>query len=542
MIPSIEMPLPSDDPLTLQIRCPSCGQRFKVDAELRNRTVECGSCEHRFRVNDDVIFKARRYYPGERQNPTLNRFQRVPMASPIPSNMQAVEYADTPDPIMFEPASPQRVLAGTLGAAAMAVVALLFVFGSGVGGLLEGTPLISRLVMAGFVAVVATVMLCYANPRARFKAFSLSLLLSAGLVALPFLMFEGVESQPGEDTAIVESPVMPVTVPEEPDPMADLRREIGTGPLDAENERLAASGSEWIAIGLWLRDLSETNRHMVRDYFLRTTPADPVASYIYPRFGGDYLMVISGIRPGYVQQLAAVADRLGRTERIHHGINVIEVRVDNAKLVGPPLEHLTVKDHPLFYEANIAELESIDPDRLAKAARRLAEAEPNVYRSDVSNRLLELLSDNDAEIRAAAARALVKWAEDPAVAGAEAAKLASQLRADGEPVPESVIELAVLSKEAAIVPIVDDLWFANPPLWESKYGDLGEIAEAPLLARIPEANAGVRHSLIRILGRIGGEPSLLALEAMEADADGEMLVMIQRARETILERGGRQEN
>lgn len=530
------MPLPSDETLPLQIRCPSCGQRFKVDAELRNRTVECGSCEHRFRVDDDVIFKARRYYPGERKDPRLTRFQRVPMSNPIPAEIEAVEYAATPDPIMFEPVAPQRVIAGAIGAAAMMLAALVFVFGSGLGGLLDGTPLINRLVMAGFVALLGSIMICYANPRARFKAFGMSVLFSAGLVALPFVMFEEVEAEAVAVAA--ETTVLPVVKPDELDPLADLRREIGTGPLDAENERLAGSGSELIAIGLWLRDLSEVNRHMVRDYFLRTTPADPEASYIYPRFGGDYLMVISGIRPGYIQQLAEVAARLGKTQEIHHGINVIEVRVDNAKLLEPPLEHLTVRDHPSFYDANIAELGSIDPDRVAKAARRLAEAEPNVYQVDVSRKLLELLKDDDAEIRAASARALMKWAEDPEVAGAEAANLAAKLRADKLPVSDEVIGLAIKSQSKVIVPIVDELWAENPPLWEAQYGDLGHLAEAPLLARLGEAEGGVRHSLIRILGRVGGSLSLPRLEAMAADADRETLVMIERAVDAIRSRGG----
>jgi len=532
------MPLPSDETLPLQIRCPSCGQRFKVDAELRNRTVECGSCEHRFRVDDDVIFKARRYYPGERKDPRLTRFQRVPMSNPIPAEIEAVEYAATPDPIMFEPAAPQRVIAGAIGAAAMVLAALLFVFGSGLGGILDGTPLINRLVMAGFVALLGSIMICYANPRARFKAFGMSVLLSAGLVALPFVMFEEVEAGADAGAIAAEAKVLPVIEPEEPDPMADLRREIGTGPLDAENERLAASGSELVAIGLWLRDLSEMNRHMVRDYFLRSTPADPEASYIYPRFGGDYLMVISGIRPGFIQQLAEVAARLGKTEEIHHGINVIEVRVDNAKLLEPPLEHLTERDHPSFYDANIAELESIDPGRVAKAARRLAEAEPNVYQVDVSRRLLGLLKDDDAEIRAAAARALMKWAEDPEAVGNEAANLAVKLRADKLPVPDEVIGLAIKSQSKVIVPVVDELWADNPPLWESQYGDLGALAEAPLLARLGEAEGGVRHSLIRILGRVGGNRSLQSLEAMAADADRETLVMIERAVDAIRSRGG----
>ena len=64
---------PSDDSLLL-IRCPTCGQRFKVGEDLRERTVECGGCESRFRINDEVIVRGRKFYPGERKDPGFNRF------------------------------------------------------------------------------------------------------------------------------------------------------------------------------------------------------------------------------------------------------------------------------------------------------------------------------------------------------------------------------------------------------------------------------------------------------------------------------------
>ena len=75
---SNNMPESSHDDDLLLIRCPSCGQRFKVEEDLRERTVECGGCEHRFRINDEVIVRGKRFYPGERKDPRLNRFHRVP--------------------------------------------------------------------------------------------------------------------------------------------------------------------------------------------------------------------------------------------------------------------------------------------------------------------------------------------------------------------------------------------------------------------------------------------------------------------------------
>ena len=65
----------------LQIRCPNCGQRFKVSEDLRGKLVECGSCEQRFRVNDEVILRSRKFYPGEsKRDVSLDRFARAPLA------------------------------------------------------------------------------------------------------------------------------------------------------------------------------------------------------------------------------------------------------------------------------------------------------------------------------------------------------------------------------------------------------------------------------------------------------------------------------
>ena len=101
------MPSSSPDDSLLLIRCPSCGQRFKVGEDLRERTVECGGCEHRFRINDEVIVRGRKFYPSERKNPGLNRFHRIPLpGGESMIGVQPVRYGNMPDPAVLEPASP----------------------------------------------------------------------------------------------------------------------------------------------------------------------------------------------------------------------------------------------------------------------------------------------------------------------------------------------------------------------------------------------------------------------------------------------------
>ncbi len=126
-----QMPSTNPDDSLLLIRCPSCGQRFKVGEDLRGRTVECGGCEHRFRINDEVIVRGKKFYPGERKDSKLNRFQRVPLAmAPEAGGLTPIRYAEAPDPTAFEPASPQRVIAGVIGVVGMVFMALLLMFGA----------------------------------------------------------------------------------------------------------------------------------------------------------------------------------------------------------------------------------------------------------------------------------------------------------------------------------------------------------------------------------------------------------------------------
>ena len=259
----------ADDPHLL-IRCPSCGQRFKVGEDLRDKTVECGSCEHRFRIDDEVIVRSRKVYPGERNGADLDHFNRVPLAgrAAVP-DIETVRYGRVPDPAVLEPVSPQRILAGIAGACGIVVMALLLLFGTSRGGLLDGMDLTRRLMMGGFVGLVGTGLLIYANPRARLKALTVGLLMSAGMLTIPFFF------RVGENDAIYGSGAVAATAPELPtEPemsngereLERLRNQIGTGPLDREIARLKGEGSELRALGIWVRGMREAHRILVRDY------------------------------------------------------------------------------------------------------------------------------------------------------------------------------------------------------------------------------------------------------------------------------------
>ncbi len=532
------------DDSQLLIRCPSCDQRFKVGDDFRDKTVECGSCEHQFRIDDEVIVRARKVYPGERSGKELKRFNRVAAAAPERSErfsaIEAMRYGKVPDPAVLEPMSPQRILAGLIGASGIIFVALLFLFGNSRGGLLDGIDLVRRLMMGGFTALLGTWLLVYANPKARLKAVAVGILLSAGMLTVPFFFRTGADTGKVADsdppTAAVKSAEAAEKSPED-QKLDELRNTIGTGPLDDEIARLKEEGSNLHALGLWMRGMDEPYRYLIMDYVLRVTKADK-DTHFYPRGNGDYLLVVTGIDES-LEELAKQAEALGSVEKIYPELSLAEVKVHNGNFVESSSSQLNNKQDAAFYDLNKRELESIDLKRVEMAVARLSDVEPKIYRTDISRKLVELLGDPEVEFKGALCGALMIWNEEPATANAAALAALKELLAAEKPVPREMVNLLVKGRDAGVIPVLDELWFKNPTEWEEIFGDVGPAAEATLLRRFPQAQGTIRYSLVRILGRVGGPDSLAVLKGAEIKADSELQVLLDQASQSIQTRAGR---
>lgn len=535
------MSLSNPDDSLLLIRCPSCGQRFKVGEDLRERTVECGGCEHRFRINDEVIVRSRKFYPGERDNASLNRFARVPLAGG--ENLKGIEpvrYGGVPDPALLEPVSPLRIIAGMAGVTGIVLISLLLIFGNSRGGVLDGMQFENRLLMGGFAAVMGIALLVYANPRAKLKGFGVGLLMSAGMMSLPFFFDTGsldLSKRTAKPTVSAEpKPASEVAENADDQVLAALKNRIGTGPLDAELERLTQEGSSRRAIGLWLRGMSPTNRFLVMDYILRVTDADP-STHFYPRDGGDYLLVVTGVRCT-LQELADAAAALGQTEKIYPELSVIEVKVRNENFVEGSIDKLSNNMDPAFYDLNKRELESIDLSRVERAVQRLAGAEPKIYRSDITRKLIDLLAEDEVTFKAAVCGALAVWSDQPGAAGEAALAQVRKKRSAKQEIQPEMIALIVKEKNPGVIPILDELWSEKPLVWESIYQDVGRPAESTVIRRIPQTEGTTRFSAVRILGRVGGPDSLPVLKSIAVGKDAELRIIIEQAEKAILARQG----
>lgn len=539
------MDIPESEPEMLSIRCPGCGQRFKVPPDLDGKMVECGSCDQRFRVGEEVTVRTKKFYPGEQRDPSLERFSRVPLQSgPMPEfeamPMPEATRGDAPAQTFVEPVSPQRVILGFAGVIGALIVALVMIFGGSAGGMLDGAPMSNRLVLVGFTSLVSAVLLFTANRHQKKKAVLASVGIAACLIPLPFLFQQGLPTEAGPAAALAAdgSGLTPSGILDvEDDPYAELKAEIGYGKVADALEVYGADGVSQgkTAIGIWVRDIRLFNLDQVFKYLVRSSGASETDSWSYPRPPGDHLVVLRDVPPG-LDRVAELCKEFGSVERVIHDLSLIEVKVDNTTFMQGSMARMQDPSDPSFYELNRRELESIDLQRAISAVKRIAEVEPKLYRSDIVERLQDLMEEGDLGMKREVARALTTWAE-PGDGSVDSVRVAArELVEEGEDVPKSVVQFLIEKRDPESVGIIDGLWRKDSQEWEALYGDLGPTIEPYILDGFLDMDPLLQLSAIRLLARVGGADALPALKKVGETASAELAVSVDRAVQRIEER------
>jgi hypothetical protein len=524
----------------LKIRCPKCGQRFKVSPDLRNKMVECGACEHRFRIKDDVILRTRKFYPGEHKNPELARFARAPIRQPVPVNFETATYSVDVSPDEFEPPSIQRILAGFFGWTLMLLTALgLFLFQGASNPSGSAAPG-QRMLLAGFLALVASCFILYANRKNRVK-IALGVL-TASLLIVGLASLTSGRAKPGGETPVAENaakddrpggtdsaPALPTA---EDDRFAELKKEIRYGPVQQEIDLQKGNAERVTAI--WLRGMLERYKYSVEDYMRRVTGADH-SSHMYPRGDADFLYVMTGADKD-IETTARYCKRLGEVVRVIHPLRVIEVNFDSSRFAESPLELLTNPAGEDFYKLNLKELESIDLKRAENAVDRLTAAPPAKLRADITRRFISLLNEMEPETLGKLGKALDRWSKPGDGAEAAVLKRAFELKQNGDDIAEGLVAFLLNRKVKEVQPILHDLWLKNPDNWELLYINLGPDAETPMLAALANPTFSTRDSAVRILARIGTPASIPTLEGLLKINDRKLQTDVNRAIEQIRKR------
>ena len=523
-----------EDPNNLNIRCPSCRLRFSVAPELMNRIVECGGCDSQFRITDEVIIHSKKIYPGEKKEPDLHQFRRIPSSSIAPPvGMQTINYAEFNHPEQLGPSSPLRVIAGVFGVSIMVIGALLLLISSNPSSPMGGMTFEKKIIIGGFTSLLGFIFLVYANPRTKIKAGVIGVMLAAGIFSIPFFLKE----TPSELNKDLDKPAEITPVSNEgqvADPIQTLRERFLTQPLESEQKRLAASNSNKSAYGIFLTDMLGRNKLTARDYLIRETNAS-LASHPFPRNNNNHLMVLTEVEKSF-DQVAVIASKLGKIAETYPEINVIVVKVDNEQFIAGSAEKLNDKNHPSFYELNRLELQSIDLGRIQQAVERLADSDATLSRSDITQILIGLLEKPNIDFHDSIARALLKWAEDPGPAAEVGLRALKSYVSKKTSPPEHLVRLVADYKNPEAIPTMVSIWETNPVIWDNELVKFGPPIEALVREKLSSDKPPLRRATIKMLGEIGTAKILPELRKILSEEDPEVRLLAQRAIQQIEQR------
>jgi hypothetical protein len=492
--------------------------------------VECGACEHRFRVEDQTISRTKKFYPGERRDPTLNRYSRPVVQEQLTAATPSF-YAEVEESPRFEPTPFSKILVGIAGACLMAMMFLILITGASQSGLLNGVTTERRLVMAVFAAIVGGAMLIYANPKTRAKATFFVLLAAGALLLVPVYFTDGSQeiavSKPGSGKDGRD-----VVSMDQGKSMSALKAEIGYAPVE---KALVEAGPNGRVLAIWLKGLRESNLEMVQNFLVRVSGASE-ASHMYPRLTQHYLLVL--VNPQMSSELLIKeCARLGAVDQYVPELHLIDVTVENERFVQQPIGKLSDKKDGSFYQLNLRELQGIDLRRVNEALIRLSLAQPVQSRDDIVKRLIELLAMSDKEMLINICKALTVWSDGKDQAPAAVTKVALEFYRSSKKLPYEVVYFLAKWRQPEIYPILDELWHEEPVVWEEIYMKSGEPAEELVLKHLIDDKKQHRMSAARIASRVGGSKTLATLEKLiPEEKDLELQSCFENARDTIAQR------
>lgn len=516
----------------LQIRCPSCGQNFRVKSEVRGKMVECGACEARFRVDDKAILRTRKFYPGERKTASLEQFSRIPHANlTLPERIQTAQYAPVTAQSIVQPTSIARVTLGFCGAAILCIALLLLIAGARHGGALDGITTENRVLLGCFASAIGCTLLIIANPMARLRAAIFSLMGAALVIGAPFYYHEASEpivSKTSTNPSDYAKPA-PVVNNDRKKILEDLRYAVGYSPME---QAIIKSGVDTRIQGLWLKGISESNTTVVREYLLRISGAS-AESHIYPRLSGNYLFVLIDSQVS-LEDLAQHCKRIGKVEQTVPELNLVEVLTENGRFSERTLDMLSDRSSPQFYRNNLLELDALDLKRINAALLRLSTAQPNQLRADILAKILSLLPEADYELLENISKVLQVWTDSSSTAPLAVATFAQSFFEKNAMLPRDTVRYLLTWKQQNVYPILHELWKKEHIKWEDLYMDADTAVQHHLIPELRDKNKQLQVSAARILARVGDQTAATALsEVLKNHPEPELQTIFQNAIESI---------
>jgi len=505
----------------IKIQCPECHESFQVPEDLLGQDVECGTCHHPFTLSDEDIDKlAMRHFPGEKAA-GLTAFSKRAPAEISAENVtfETASYDQQVDPNAALPIGPRRLIAIFIGISVMVLLLLLFLLGHGEQGVMADVPDDKRWVLAGFSALVGSLLIIFGFIKYRVAGVILAVVLSVAVCSMP-VIYPAHESS-SNDTFDSSENLLDAGSAAEVENLLKYKIDLGYSVVERKIEE-AEDPEKVLAIALmrskpvhvdtiqaYLASALATSE-MPRVFLNRELNGLPTTLMVYL----DAELSIT--------EAAAKMQKFGSVTKVRPEMRVIEVLVDVDSLSSSHSDVLLAEAGASFYEANLEELKHIDPSRRLDAIRRLAKVDKLYLQADIVGQLLVLLETPRSPHRAELVAALNRWCEGNKKVEGVVVSQARKLAVTGEEVPMSYLNFLVDQRVENSGDILIYAWQKDSVVHEATLVRAGKIAEIVLIEMMPELDPFLLQSAANVLRKSGSKDALPALLIAYESANGDV--------------------
>lgn len=518
----------------INIECPDCKKRFLVSPELMGKTAECSHCDAAFVVSQaNVKPHPQRHKPlrGNKEFKSFTRSTPDLVKNEAPS-ARSTAYHRQVDVSAVMPLGPIRVLSILAGVTIAGLVALTFILGSSELGMFNDVGGTQRWVLAGFTALISTLLLVYGFRKYKAVGYPLIFVTVIGLFSLPLIYPER-----APDKAVDSQPKMSQLEDKISARQAlDLyKRELGYATVQ---HKIDSSAEPESLVAIALKGVKPVHLDLIKAYLSQSLNSDQRPNeYKGRRIAGvDTTLLIYQRVTMPVEEFAQLMEKFSLDTKIRPELQLIEVAVDVNSLAVSDRAEMLDESKEGFYAANLAELKSIDQSRQLLAIQRLGKSQALRLRADIEQQLLELLQKPNYPHRAEVIQALVNWDTDSKLASAIIASQAIELIADNKEVPLSTLNYCVKHDFENSNAILIYAWKRERVVHEQTLIAVGSRAEDALLPELENLEPILLESAGNVLRNVGTEKSLPALLTLHESSTGAVKKSLKAAIDEISSR------
>ncbi len=281
-------------------------------------------------------------------------------------------------------------------------------------------------------------------------------------------------------------------------------------------------------------------RTQMRDYLHRVLLGESTS--IYSRKRG-YLYIIENA-PYQMKDISAIAASLGKIYYADPNKGIYEVQYDNSEARMSnrySQDVINTPTHPAYVYANIEELFSKVPERVARAAQSLSATNASILRVDILDSLSQVIKEPweaEAHTYNCLMTALITYSSlQNENTAAECVRFVKWNQKNKKSTPPLVINYLVDAKPDIVAPFIIEQWIRNPIVWNKKKKKLGARAENLLIEQLKVTKAlQLVSNISHHFAQFGTEAALPYVTKLQEHSDQLISHAAQKAKLLIEQR------